>query len=83
MLGRATQRHLHFLERLVDSGQADPVTALETISEAVTGLVMLFSQLVAANPSRFDALGEQIVQLHVQMLGLKLQKPCAGALSIV
>lgn len=69
--GRATRRHRRFLERLVESGEAEPVTSLETISEAITGLVMRFSQLVATDPSRFDSLAEDLVQLHVQMLGLK------------
>lgn len=69
--GRVNRRHRRFLERLVESGQADPVAPLETISEAITGLVMRFGQLVAANPSRFDALGQDMVRLHVEMLGMR------------
>jgi AcrR family transcriptional regulator len=69
--GRANRRHLRFLERLVENGVADPVAPLETISEAITGLVMRFSQLVAADPSRFDALGDDMVTLHLSMLGLR------------
>lgn len=73
--GRATRRHRRFLERLVENGQAEPVASPEVISEAITGLVMRFGQLVATDPARFDVLAADLVQLHVQMLGLRGDSP--------
>ncbi|HEY9563855.1 MAG TPA: TetR/AcrR family transcriptional regulator [Nocardioides sp.] len=63
--------HVRFMDRLVKADRAAPAASLASIADAVNGLVMRFAQLIAADPTRFDELGDDLVALHLRMLGLK------------
>ncbi|WP_185995965.1 TetR/AcrR family transcriptional regulator [Nocardioides campestrisoli] len=67
---RINRSHIRFMERLVEEGEAVPAASLDSIANAVNGLVMRFSQLVADDPSRFDKLADDLVRIHLAMLGL-------------
>lgn len=68
--GRINKTHCHYMQKLVDNGQARPVASIDAVADAVNGIVMRFSQLVAEDPARFDKLGDDLVRIHLAMLGI-------------
>jgi AcrR family transcriptional regulator len=67
---RINRTHIRFMERLVAEGDAVPAASLDAIANAVNGLVMRFSQLVLEEPAAFDKLADDLVRIHLSMLGL-------------
>lgn len=71
MHARINRAHVRFMERLVSEGLADPAASLDSIASAVNGLVMRFAQLIAQDADQFDKMSDDLVRLHLRMLGLR------------
>jgi AcrR family transcriptional regulator len=67
---RISRSHIRFMERLVAEGQASPAASLDSISNAVIGMVMRFAQVVDKDPTTFDKTADDLVRIHLAMLGL-------------
>jgi AcrR family transcriptional regulator len=63
--------HVRFMQRLLDDGHAEPAAPLTSIADAVIGVAMRFSQLISSEPELLEPLGEDLVSLHLRMLGLR------------
>lgn len=67
---RGNRRHVRFIRRIAAAGEAEPAGSPEAIAEAVTGMVMRFSELIVQDPRRMESLSRELVDLHLRLLGL-------------
>lgn len=72
---RINRVHVRFMERLVARGDASPAASLDSIANAVNGMVMRFAQLIDGDPSQFDKIADDLVRIHLAMLGLSPGHP--------
>ncbi|HEY2223660.1 helix-turn-helix domain-containing protein [Actinomycetospora sp.] len=70
ILDRVHRRNTRFLARLAAAGLADPVIAPEKVSEAITGIVRRFAEIVDAQPGERTALADAAVAAYLRLGGL-------------
>ncbi|MCD2195951.1 TetR/AcrR family transcriptional regulator [Actinomycetospora endophytica] len=70
ILDRVHRRNTRFVARLAADGLADPVIAPEQVSEAITGIVRRFAEIVDAAPERRSELAEAAVAAYLRLGGL-------------
>jgi AcrR family transcriptional regulator len=71
ILDRVHRRNTRFVARLTAAGLADPVIAPEQVSEAITGIVRRFAEIVDDRPGERDALAEAAVAAYLRLGGLR------------
>ncbi|GAA4282732.1 TetR/AcrR family transcriptional regulator [Brevibacterium daeguense] len=70
MHSRINGAHIRFMERLRQRGVAKPVAPLNSIANAVNGIVMRYAQLLSDSESDFEQLADDLVQIHLSLLGM-------------
>lgn len=63
-------RHRRFIEEQVKLGRVNPIISPDSLPEAITGIVMRFSEILRAAPRRFEALLDELVRTHLTLLGV-------------
>jgi AcrR family transcriptional regulator len=67
---RPTRRHARFLARLAEQGAVSLAVPAPAVAEMVTGIVMRFADLAAAEPERLPVLTEELVAAYERLTGL-------------
>jgi AcrR family transcriptional regulator len=63
-------RHSRFIEAQVALGCVDPIISPDSVAEAITGIVMRFSEILGQSPQRFEELLDELVCAHLALLGI-------------
>lgn len=68
---RPTHRHARFLARLESRGEASLAVPAPALAEMVTGIVMRFADLAAADPQRLPELKRELVTAYERLTGVR------------
>lgn len=69
IFARVNRRNASFLRTLAANGLVKPVAAPEIISEAIAGIVLRFSEELAAHPDRRGQLTDDLFELYLAVTG--------------